>query len=184
VFDKPIELAVRSFSGREEPSAQPSSVSVWIERDRETSINTEDPCCGVSYDGNRYLDRLATCAAVARTGADDCGPDKQAVYPGLADDRVCGERRRCVPMPAVRIVVLDDTVVTAVDSRERPLARGTDPAVVLHAPVSIDRMGFVVVGMQQGATEQSEKIAADYGSHYTIYVRGGRVERVTRDPLK
>lgn len=87
-------------------------------------------------------------------------------------------------MSSVRIVVLDDTVVTAVDSDERPLARGTDPAVVRHAAVSIDRAGCVVVEMKKDVSEQSEKIAADYGSHYTIYVRGGRVERVTRDPLK
>jgi hypothetical protein len=181
---KPIELATRTFTGRYHAGARPISVSVWIERGREPSINTKDPCCAVSYDGNRYLDRLATCAAAAPPGAEDCGREKQAVYPGLADDRVCGERRRCVPMPAVRIVVLDDTAVTAVDSAERPLARGTDPAVVLYAPVSIDREGFVVVQMKKAATEQSEKIAADYGSHYTIYVRGGRVERVTRDPSK
>ena len=84
-------------------------------------------------------------------------------------------------MPAVRIVVLDDTAVTAVDSDERPLARGTDRALVRHAPVSIDREGFVVVEMKKDATEQFAKVAADYGSHYTIYVRDGRVERVTRD---
>ncbi|HEY5927296.1 MAG TPA: hypothetical protein VIV11_36665, partial [Kofleriaceae bacterium] len=147
--------------------------AVWIGPDRERNVDTNDPCCGVSYDGNRYDDTLASCAVKG----DECGPGKTAVYPGLADDRVCGTKRRCVPLPLARVIVNDATVVDARDAEDQPLAKGSDAGAVAHKPVTIGREGFINVRI----ADRGERVALDYGSRYTIVVRGGRIERITRD---
>jgi len=145
---------------------------VWIGLDRIPNIDTNDACCGLAYDGNRYDDSLASCA----TAIDECRPGEEAVYPGLADDHVCGDRRRCVPLPLARLIVRDDTQADAVDGEEQPLNTGRD-ATTAHRPVTIGRQGFVYVTIAQ----RTERVALDYGGRYTITVGGGHIERVTRD---
>lgn len=154
---------------------------VWIEPGRESGIDTDDPCCGLWYDGNQYADQLAACATPADDGDEACASDQWEVSPGIADDRVCGERTRCVPLPAARLVVLDYSKASATDGDERLLPTGSDPSAVAHAPVQVTREGaFVAVKMSAGV-ERSELVAVDFGSRYTITVRAGRVVRVTRD---
>ena len=123
---------------------------VWLEHGRDNSLDPNDPCCGLAYDGNKYEDSLASCAIKA----DHCAPGFQPVYPGIADDKVCGERRRCVPQPFVRF---------SENGRTGDYSR-----------VTLEREGFIVVA-------SGERVAVDYGGKYTITLRGGRVERVTRD---
>ena len=142
---------------------------VWIDRTRESSIDTNDPCCGVAYDGDKYNDKLASCEI--RKG--ECPPDHVGVYPGIAGDPVCGERRRCVPLPAVRVVVADSTEVVGLDDENLAIG-GPD---VAHRRVMIGREGFVILDI----AGRVERVAVDYGSRYTIVVRGGRIERVTED---
>jgi len=148
---------------------------VWIEAGNDGHIDTTDACCGVSYDGNRYDDSLATCAA---TEADDaeCGPGRDAVHPGLADDAVCGARRRCVPQPEVRIVVRDQTSVEAFDSDDRPIASVRD-VTAPHQAISLGRDGFLNVRV----AGRSEQIAVNYGSRYTIEIQRDQIARITRD---
>ena len=145
--------------------------SVWIETSRVESVDTNDPCCGLAYDGDKYNDKLASCAIKD----DECAPGFAPVYPGIADDQVCGERRRCVPLPAVRVVVADGTPVTALDAVEEEVPVGGPD--VAHRQIEIGREGFVVVKV--GGRE--ERVAVDYGSRYTIVVAGGRIDRVTHD---
>lgn len=144
---------------------------VWLLEGREGSLDTNDACCGVAYDGNRYEDALATCAV-----NDECPAGHAPVYPGIADDKVCGAQRRCVPLPEARVIVEDDTKVVAIDGDGQPLAVGTDRSVA-HRRVVIGREGFVTVTI--GAHAQS--VALDYGARYTIVARAGRIERVTRE---
>ena len=87
-----------------------------------------------------------------------------------------GDRRRCVPLPLVRLIVRDDTQAEAVDGEEQPMSTGHDTTIV-HRPVTIGRQGFVYVTIAQ----RTERIALDYGGRYTITVGSGQVERVTRD---
>jgi hypothetical protein len=168
--------AGRALEMRQVQDAETGSrLSIWLEPGRESSVDTHDPCCGVSYDGNKYDDTLATCGADKESDEDGCGPGTTGVYPGIADDQVCGERRRCVPYPAVRVVVEDGTQVTGQDADDKPLAIGT--ASVSHRPVVVGREGFVAVTV----AGKPETVAVDFGSRYTIVVRGGHIERVTRD---
>jgi hypothetical protein len=158
-------FAIRKFVAQESGAEH----LVWIEREHEGFMNTNDPCCGVAYDGDKYNDKLASCAI----HDDECAPGFAPVYPGIADDPVCGERRRCVPLPAVRIVVADNTQVAGVD--EEDLAIGGPQ--VAHRQVEIGREGFVTLDV----AGRIERVAVDYGSRYTIVVREGRIERVTHD---
>lgn len=167
--DPTRELVARSFTETDTGVA----LRVWLGPDRDRNIDTSDPCCGLAYDGNRYDDALASCALAD----DECGPGKDGVYPGLADDPVCGERRRCVPLPLARLIVRDGTSATAVDGDDQPLAAGSDPSAVPHAMVTLGREGFVYVTI----ADRTERIALDYGSRYTITVAGGRIERVSVD---
>ncbi|HTL35325.1 MAG TPA: hypothetical protein VL326_19485 [Kofleriaceae bacterium] len=146
---------------------------VWVGNDRLSHVDTDDPCCGLSYDGNRFNDALASCT----TDDDGCGPGTQPIYPGLADDPVCGERRRCMPVPLARLIVRDDTKVEAYDGDEQPLVKGRDASRVAYAPVALGREGFVYVT----TADRTERIALDYGSRYTISVERGRIESVQRD---
>jgi hypothetical protein len=147
-----------------------AAYAVWLQHERESGIDTADHCCGLSYDGNKYDAPRATCAV-----NDECGPTRAAVYPGLANDPLCGEHRRCVPLPAARIVVEDDTEVTAVDANEASVPVGG--ADTEHALVDVGREGFVVVTV----AGKTQLVAVDYGARYTIVVRSGAIERVTRD---
>ena len=88
---------------------------------------------------------------------DECGERRAAVYPGLADDPVCGERRRCVPLPSVRVIAEDATNVTVDDD--------------------VGRDGFVTVSIGG----KTQLVAVDYGARYTIVVRGGAIASVTRE---
>jgi hypothetical protein len=144
---------------------------VWIERGHAGVLDTRDHCCGISYDGDKYDDAITTC----ELAPDTCAPGTTPVYPGIADDKVCGERRRCVPSPQARVVVTDGTPVTAVDAEDEPLPQGD--AKVAHKPVTPGREGFVVVTV--GGSVQ--RVALDYGERYTIVVHGGRIDRITRD---
>jgi len=140
------ELAARDVTALETGT----KYRVWLERGRDEGLDPNDPCCGLAYDGNKYEDALASCAIKD----DDCAPGFQPVYPGLADDRVCGERRRCVPQPFVRFREGDRTGE--------------------YTRIALEREGFIVVA-------SGERVAVDYGGKYTITLRDGRIERVTRD---
>src|SRR5678815_4601472 len=94
--------------------------ALWLEPGHESGVDTNDPCCGFSYDGDRYNDALATCAVAAK----QCPAGTSPVYPGLADDHVCGALRRCVPDPQLRVIVHDTTPVHGVDAVERAVAIG------------------------------------------------------------
>lgn len=144
---------------------------VWLERDHAGALDTHDPCCGLSYDGNKYDDRITTCAS----GPDTCSPGTTPVYPGIAADSLCKGQRRCVPYPQARVVVTDKTPVTAVDAEGEALPQGD--ARIAHRPVVLGREGFVVVTI--GGT--AERVAMDYGSRYTIVVAGGQIDRIARD---
>lgn len=156
---------------RELVDAEGVAHRVWIQPGRESQIETNHPCCGLAYDGNRYDDALASCAA--RDDDTDCGPRKTGVYPGLADDAICGSRRRCVPLPEVRVVVHDRTMVEGSDAEGNPL--GGEPTK--HRPVHLGPDGFVDLTI----AGRAERVAVDYGSRYTIEVRGNRIARITRD---
>jgi hypothetical protein len=162
-------LAPREFT---EPNGR--RTTVWIEPGREAGISTTDPCCGLWYDGNQYNEAVATCAPA---GHDECADEVWSVHPGLAEDRVCGERRRCVPRPEARVITLTGDRVVAEDAEGAPLATGTEPEQVPYSRVLTSREGaFVTVrGKQVGV------VAVDYGSRYTIYTRDGRIDRITRD---
>ncbi len=164
-------LAARDFIAAESGARH----RVWIEAGNDGHVDTADACCGVSYDGNRYDDSLATCALEAADEA-DCGPGRDAVYPGLADDVVCGTLHRCVPQPRIRIVVRDQTSVEAFDSDDRTIAPTRD-ATAPHQPISLGRDGFLNVRV----AGRPEQIAVNYGARYTIEIQRDQIARITRD---
>lgn len=166
-------LVAREFTTTPEWGA--TTTTVWIDPTRVAGISVDDGCCGLWYDGAQYDDARATCAP---EGTDECADDLWTVTPGLADDPVCGERRRCVPYPEARVVVLDASAVTATDMEGDPLPSGRDAAQVKHAPVAVTREG-AFVSVEIG--DRSQLVAVDHGVRYTIYVKGGAIERVARD---
>ncbi|HUS64374.1 MAG TPA: hypothetical protein VMZ28_07510 [Kofleriaceae bacterium] len=151
---------------------------IWV-AGGASEIDTDDPCCGLTYTGNTYEDAIATCAPPAEAGAEDCGADRSAVYPGLADDRVCGERRRCVPRARARLLVADATPVEAEDHDGHPLPRG---AAADAAPLVLDRSNLVAVTTGAGATARRELVAVDHGAAYTIHIAHGAITRVAVTP--
>ena len=144
-----------------------------------SAIDTDDPCCGLAYTGNTYEDAIATCAPPAPAGAEDCGADRSAVYPGLADDPVCGERRRCVPRPRARIIIADTTPVDAADHDGNPLPRGANTP---PAPLLLDRSNLLAITTGTGPAARRELIALDHGASYTIHIARGAITRVTATP--
>ncbi|MDB4962595.1 MAG: hypothetical protein JWP01_2594 [Myxococcales bacterium] len=167
------ELTARDFITTPEHGS--ITTTVWIEPSRVAGIAVDDPCCGLWYDGAQYADANATCAPA---GNDECDDALWTVRPGLADDPVCGERRRCMPLPQARIVVLDGSAVTAEDLTGELLPSGRDAAQLKHGRVGVTREGaFVMVAI--GTRRQM--VAVDLGARYTIYVQGGAIQRVTRD---
>ncbi|MBL9018641.1 MAG: hypothetical protein JNL83_30930 [Myxococcales bacterium] len=144
---------------------------IWLERDHAGVLDTKDECCGISYDGDKYNDRITTCA----TAPDTCAAGTAPVYPGIAADPICKGQRRCVPYPEARVVVTDGTQVTALDAEDQPLPQGD--ARVAHRPVTPGREGFITVTVG-GATQ---RVALDYGSRYTIVVERGQIDRIGRD---
>ena len=129
--------------------------TLWMLPGRDANLTDTDPCCGLAYDGNRYADSLATCATID----DECGPDRTPVYPGIVGDRVCGERRRCVPPARARLIVRDHTKALAVDFDDQPLPSGADSAAVAHAPVTLGRPGFIKVKVDD---KPAQLVTMDY----------------------
>jgi hypothetical protein len=181
----PHELVRRQFSWTEPggDATARGTTEVWIEPGHEGSMNTDDPCCGLSYDGNWTDDRIATCAAEPGEGT-ECGPGRTTPYWGsLADDPVCGERPRCVPLPEARIILLDATAATSTDSDGVPVPTGADARAVAYGRVSGERDGgtLLQISLEAGGKQRQELVALDFGARYTIFVRAGRIERVSRD---
>jgi hypothetical protein len=169
------ELVPRTFTATGENAGL--TATVWIDPARIAGMSLDDPCCGLWYDGGQYAATNATCAP---NGKDACADPLWTVTPGLAEDPVCGTRRRCMPLPEVRVIVLDGGAVIARDLTEEALPRGSDDAKLAYGRVRVTREGaFVAVG--EGKRQQL--VAVDLGVRYTIYVRGGSIERVTRDDI-
>lgn len=151
---------------------------IWL-AGAASAIDTDDPCCGLAYTGNAYDDAIATCAPPAEAGHEDCGDGRTGVYPGLADDRICGERRRCVPLSRARLVIHDDTPVEATDHDGNPLPRLPASA---PAPLVLDRSKLVAVTTGSGPSARVELVAVDHGRAYTIHIARGAIARVTASP--
>lgn len=168
------ELVLREFQLG--PEWGGSIEAVWLEPGREQGIDTEDPCCGLWYDGNQYADSLGTCAG----NGNNCDDHLWAVAPALAHDPMCGQERRCVPLPEARVVLLDGSASSVEDLAGNSLSSGNDPAGVAYRPVEVTREGALVV-VRGPSGEGQEWIAVDFGAQFTIYMADGRVRRVTRD---
>ena len=71
---------------------------IWLEREHAGVLDTRDHCCGISYDGNKYNDRITSCAATP----DACPAGTTPVYPGIAPDTVCHGQRRSIAHVSTR----------------------------------------------------------------------------------
>ncbi|NUP11913.1 MAG: hypothetical protein HOW73_38190 [Polyangiaceae bacterium] len=153
---------------------------VWVEPGGERFVDTDDACCGVAYQGNKYDDRIATCA-VDTNAQTECAPGYAGVYPGLAADSVCGERRRCAPLAQVRVIAVNPVGVRAGshDSDEITIARSLEEA--RFEPFNPGRQGMIQIGIARGSNEHVELVALDHGLSYTIYVGDMGVTRVVRE---
>ncbi|MBS1117952.1 MAG: hypothetical protein H6Q90_180 [Deltaproteobacteria bacterium] len=127
----------------------------------EDVMLSDHPCCFLEYAGNKYDDAIATCA---RPHEALCPDPLDTVQPGLADDKVCGERRRCVRYPEVRLVARGAT-----EDSPYELAP-TDLSNLYHLPETF-----------AGKPLEPAAIAVDRAYRYTVWIDAGRVVRVRRD---
>jgi hypothetical protein len=172
-----VPLRPRTFTSKLSPDV---TSTWWIESGREDGVNTSDPCCDISYDGDQYNDAIATCGKGSRFRSDGggCPAGYWKVSPGLADDRVCPKHPRCVVLPRVRVISLDGSTARVSDGEYDntfPVG-GVESAKLV--PVHVTREGaYVYVEGSAGV----DAIAVDHGRTYAIYLENGRLKAVMRD---